>query len=122
VSATAPATPGTVVDAQVAIRGHELEIEDEDEVGAVANDSISVQATVSAVAVGSVTLNVQGRTLTVALPAGLTLPASLVGQTVTVRLRLANDDDNPRRDDDDRDEDHHGGHDRSGPGRGGDDD
>jgi len=50
-----------------------------------------VQATISAVGVGTVTLNVQGQTLTVNLPAGLTLPASLVGQTVTISLSL---DDN----------------------------
>ena len=41
---------------------------------------------------GSVTLNVQGQTLTVNLPAGLTLPASLVGQTVTITLSLKQDD------------------------------
>ena len=32
---------------------------------------------------------VQGQTLTVPLPAGLTLPASLVGQTVTIQLSVA---------------------------------
>ncbi len=46
-------------------------------------------------------LTVNGQTLVVPLPAGLTLPASLVGQAVTVTLELAgpaagagNDDDN----------------------------
>ena len=37
-------------------------------------------------------MNVQGQTLTVNLPAGLTLPASLVGQTVTITLSLKQDD------------------------------
>jgi hypothetical protein len=51
------------------------------------------------VAPGSVTLNVQGQTLTVPLPAGLTLPASLIGQTVTVNLSLGGSDDNQGGDD-----------------------
>jgi hypothetical protein len=123
VSATAPAMPGTVVDAQLAIRNGGVEIEDENEVGAVNANAITVQATVAAVGAGTVTLNVQGQMLTVSLPGALTLPASLVGQTVTVQLRLANDDEN---DNDDNDDDHggdrHGGDDHSGPGRGGDDD
>jgi len=114
VSGTAPATPGTVVSAQVAIKNDELEIEDEDEIGQVANNAITVQATVSAVAAGSVTLNVQGQMLTVPLPGGLTLPASLVGQTVTVQLSLANDDNDNEQGDDDHGGDHHGGGDGGG--------
>jgi hypothetical protein len=87
VSAVAPTTPGTLVDAQIAIRNGELEIEDEDEVGRLAASTVTVQATVAAVAPGSVTLTVQAQSLTVPLPAGLTLPATLVGQTVTARSR-----------------------------------
>ena len=64
---------------------------DEQEVGQSNSSSIPVQATIAAVGVGTVTLNVQGQTLTVNLPGGLTLPASLVGQTVTISLSL---DDN----------------------------
>jgi len=88
---TAPA-PGTIVSAQVGIANGQLDEQDENDVGQVANGSISVQATVAAVAAGSVTLTVQGQSLTVPLPAGLTLPASLVGQTVTIQLSVGGDD------------------------------
>jgi len=89
-STTAP-QPGAVVEAQVSVANGDLEEQDEQEVGQANSSSIPVQATISAVGVGTVTLNVQGQTLTVNLPAGLTLPASLVGQTVTISLSL---DDN----------------------------
>lgn len=89
---TTPPAPGTVVSAQVGIANGQLDEQGEDDVGQVANGSISVQATVAAVAAGSVTLTVQGQSLTVPLPAGLTLPASLVGQTVTVQLSLGGTD------------------------------
>ena len=89
---TTPEAPGTVVSAQVGISNGQLDEEDETEVGQVAGNTLAVQATIAAVAPGSVTLDVQGQTLTVPLPAGLTLPASLVGQTVTVNLSLAGDD------------------------------
>ena len=89
---TTPAAPGTVVSAQVGIANGQLDEEDETDVGQVSGNTLAVQATIAAVAPGSVTLNVQGQTLTVPLPAGLTLPASLVGQTVTVNLSLGGDD------------------------------
>jgi hypothetical protein len=105
---TTPAAPGTVVSAQVAISNGQLDEEDETEVGQVAGNTLAVQATIAAVAPGLVTLNVQGQTLTVPLPAGLTLPASLVGQTVTVNLSLAGDDNQG---DDDNGGDNGGGDD-----------
>ncbi len=77
--------------------------------------SIAVQATISAVGAGTVTLNVQGQTLTVPLPGGLTLPAALVGQTVTINLSLA-PDDNDQGDDDGG----HSGRGHDGDGHGGD--
>ena len=86
-----PSQPGTVVEAQVSVDNGDLQEQDEQEVGQANSSSIQVQATVSAVGAGTVTLNVQGQTLTVNLPGGLTLPASLVGQTVTISLSL---DDN----------------------------
>jgi hypothetical protein len=98
---TTPPAPGTVVSAQVGIANGQLDEQGEDDVGQVANGSISVQATVAAVAAGSVTLTVQGQTLTVPLPAGLTLPASLVGQTVTVQLSLGGNGSNNSQGDDD---------------------
>ena len=107
---TPTTTPGTVVTADVAIANGTLEEEAEDDVGQVASSTIAVQATVKAVAPGSVTVDVQGQSLTVPLPGGLTLPASLVGQTVTLNLSLASDDNEGD------DGDHHG------HGDGGDDD
>ena len=89
---TTQAAPGTVVSAQVAISNGQLDEQGETEVGQVSGNTLAVQATIAAVAAGSVTLNVQGQTLTVPLPGNLTLPASLVGQTVTVNLSLAGSD------------------------------
>jgi hypothetical protein len=101
---TAPA-PGAVVSTDVSIANGQLEEDDEDEVGQVAAGSISVLATIKAVAAGSVTLDIQGQSLTVPLPGGLTLPASVVGQTVTINLSLADDDQG-----DDDGGGHHDGH------------
>ena len=101
---TAP-QPGAIVSAQVSLANGELEEQNEDEIGEVNDDAIHVQATIAAVGVGTVTLNVQGQTLTVNLPAGLTLPASLVGQTVTITLSLKQDDNQG----DDNGGDHDGG-------------
>lgn len=84
--------PGTVVDTQVGITGSgQLDEESEDDVGSVSASTIPVQAVVSAVGIGTVTLTVNGQTLTVQLPAGLTLPSSFVGQTVTLNLSLNGD-------------------------------
>jgi hypothetical protein len=94
-NATPPA-PGTVVDTTVAVKDDgELDEQNENEDGHV-NGTIQVQATITAVGNGTVTLSVNGQSLTVNLPAGLTLPASVVGQTVTFTVSLGNrggDDD-----------------------------
>jgi len=97
-STTTP-QPGAVVEAQVSVENGDLEEQDEQEVGQATSSSIQVQATVSAVGVGTVTLNVQGQTLTVNLPGGLTLPASLVGQTVTISLSLDDNQGDDQNDD-----------------------
>ncbi|TMM08208.1 MAG: hypothetical protein E6F98_16850 [Actinobacteria bacterium] len=70
-----PPSPGTVVqgDQQLGQAGQ-----------------VQVQATVTAVGTGTVTLNVNGQALTIPLPAGLSLPASLVGTQVTLNLSFAN--------------------------------
>jgi hypothetical protein len=115
-STTPTPAPGTVVSTDVSIANGEIEQEDEDDIGQVNASTIAVQATISAVAAGTVTLNVQGQSLTVPLPGGLTLPASLVGQTVTINLSLAGDDANDQGDDGGGDD--HGGH--SGHGHDGD--
>lgn len=51
--------------------------------------TITVQAPVTAVAPGSITVTVNGAPFTIALPAGIQLPASLVGQSVTLTLNLS---------------------------------
>jgi hypothetical protein len=105
--APTPTTPGAVVNETVGVKENgELEQEDEDEVGEVSGN-IQVQATITAVGNGTVTLTVNGQPLTVNLPAGLTLPASLVGQTVTLNVSLRNNNDD---NDDDQGDDDHGGH------------
>ena len=110
---TTPAPPGTIVSAQVGIANGQLDEQDETDVGQVSSNSISVQATIAAVAPGLVTLTVQGQTLTVPLPAGLTLPASLVGQTVTIQLSLGGADNQG---DDDQGDNNSGGDNGGGGG------
>lgn len=81
---TQPA-PGSVVQATVGFdQQGDLDDQGEDVVGQAAN--AEVQATVTAVAAGSVTLSVNGQTLTIPLPAGLTLPATVVGTQVTLKV------------------------------------
>jgi hypothetical protein len=105
---TTPTTPapGTVVSTQVTIQsGGELDEENSDVVGQSNASSLQVTAVVASVGPGTVTLTVGTQTLTVPLPAGLTLPASMVGQTVTLSLDLngQNGDDNGDDNDDNGD-------------------
>jgi hypothetical protein len=58
--------------------------------------SVVVQAQIVSVGAGTVTLLINGAQVPVSLPAGLTLPASLVGQTVSLTLNL--DDQNEQDD------------------------
>jgi len=94
---------GDNVSAQVTISGGQLDEENENDLGPSNAANLQVQATVAAVGQGTVTLTVNGQSLTVPLPAGLTLPASLVGQTVSINLLLANDDQADENDDQDDD-------------------
>jgi hypothetical protein len=91
-------------------------------------DEIEVEALVTGVAPGSITLSVGGHPFTISLPAGIQLPASLVGQTVKLELKLAGaepvaneneqGEDNDQGDNDDQgdngdqrgDDGDHGGH------------
>jgi hypothetical protein len=115
---TAPA-PGAVVSTTVGLANGELNEQDEDEIGEVNANAIQVQAVVAAVGTGTVTLTVQGQMLVVPLPAGLTFPASIVGQTVTISLSLAaNDDDQGGDDSGGGDRGHDGGGDHGGDGGG----
>ncbi len=84
------AQPGSVVNTTVGIQqSGELDEQSENEVGQVSGN-VQVQATVTAVGAGTVTLSVNGQSVTVDLPAGLTLPSSVVGQTVTIGVSLGN--------------------------------
>jgi len=85
---TTPA-PGTVVQETVGIGDTgDLEQENEQEVGT--SSDVAVQAVVTAVGTGTVTITVNGQTLTIPLPAGLTLPASIIGTQITLNLSFAN--------------------------------
>ena len=113
-AADAAPQPGAVVSTTVSVNPTgELDEENEQEVGEAQN--VQVQATISAVGQGTVTLTVNGQTLTIPLPAGLTLPASVVGQTVTLNLSFSNGqvtaEDNDDQGDDDRGDDDSGGDD-----------
>jgi len=110
---TTTPTAGAVVNTTVAVKENgELDEQDENEVGQV-NGNLTIQATVTAVGAGTVTLSVNGQSVTVNLPAGLTLPSSVVGQTVSINVAL---DDN-----DDQGDDDQGGHGGGGDDGGGDD-
>jgi len=100
-SDTTPTTPvtGDNVAAQVTVGDNgQLDEQNEDDLGPSNENAIQVQAVVAAVGTGTVTLTVNGQTLVVPLPAGLTLPSSFVGQTVTLNLSLH--DQNDQGDDD----------------------
>ncbi|MDX6472676.1 MAG: hypothetical protein QOK22_1492 [Gaiellaceae bacterium] len=91
--------PGDVVSSQVTIQNGELDEDSSENLGSSGASALQVQATVASIGAGTVTLTVGTQTLTVPLPAGLTLPASLVGQTVTLSLSLNGDNGNGNGDD-----------------------
>jgi hypothetical protein len=117
---------GAVVDATVGIANGQLTQQAMQVVGQAGQ--VTVQAQVSAVGAGFITVLVNGTPLQISLPAGIQLPASLVGQFVTLNLRLANnnaiaeeedEDENEQEDhDDDHDGHHDGGDDHGGHGDG----
>jgi hypothetical protein len=92
---SAGATPGTVVTSTVAVhRNGQLDQQNETEDGEDCSTTVQVQATVAAVGAGTITLTVNGENITVNLPGGLTLPQSLVGQTVSVDVSINQSSDN----------------------------
>jgi hypothetical protein len=118
---TSPTTPttGDNVAAQVTVGNNgQLDEENEDDFGPSGDNAIQVQAVVAAVGTGTVTLTVNGQTLVVPLPAGLTLPSSFVGQTVTLNLSLHGQND--QGDDDNDNNDNNGSSDGDSSGGGGD--
>jgi hypothetical protein len=126
VAGSAPST-GAVVNTTVGISGGQMTQQQMQVVGQAG--SVTVQAPVTAVGPGTITVTVNGQPLVIPLPAGIQLPASLVGQTVTLTVNLAQSgptaqaeneneaDDNNDQGDDNDDQ----GDDNGGGGGGGDD-
>lgn len=80
--------PGAVVQETVGFDDQgDLQEQAEHQVGQMGQ--VQIQATIAAVGTGTVTLTVNGQSLTIPLPAGLTLPANLVGTTVTLNVSFA---------------------------------
>jgi hypothetical protein len=79
--------PGTVVQQTVSFDQGSLDDQGEQDLGQTGQTQI--QAQVAAVGQGSITLTVNGQPLVIQLPAGLTLPGSLVGTTVTLNVSFA---------------------------------
>ncbi len=118
-NSTSTPAPGTTVDTTTSITSSgQLNLTSLTTGGSVG--SIQIQATVQSVAPGVITLVVNGQAIQFTLPAGLTLPPSLVGQTITLTLNLtganpvatpgqnqADDDEN----DDQNDDENEGGDD-----------
>src|SRR5262249_49640113 len=116
-SATAGPAPGAVVNSTVAIGNGQLTQQSMQVVGSAG--SVTIQAPVTAVGAGTITVTINGQSLTIPLPAGIQLPASLVGQSVTLNVTLsvsgatanADDDDQGEDNDDQGDDDDGGGDD-----------
>jgi len=94
---------GAVVNATVGITNGQMTQQSMQVVGQ--QGSVIVQAPVTAVGPGTITVTVNGQPLTIRLPAGIQLPASLVGQFVTLNLTLAQSGPTARTEDEDEDED-----------------
>ena len=79
--------PGSVVQEEVGIDDQgELEEQNEEVVGQ--EQEAEVQAVVTAVAAGTVTVTVNGQPLVIPLPAGLVLPASIIGTQVALKVHF----------------------------------
>ena len=126
---SAPST-GAVVNSTVDIANGQLTQQSMQVVGQ--SGGVSVQAQVTAVGAGTITVLVNGKPFTIALPAGIQLPASLVGQFVTLNLNLAqleptatpgddNENDNDDQNEDQNDDGNQGQGDKGDQGNGGDD-
>jgi hypothetical protein len=100
---------GAVVNTTVGISGGQMTQQQMQVVGQ--SGAVTVQAAVTAVSPGSITVTVNGQPLVIPLPAGIQLPASLVGQSVTLTINLAQsgptaqEDDQNEADDDDQGDD-----------------
>jgi hypothetical protein len=81
--------PGEIVGATVSIDEHgnvvATSTDDEGQVG-----TAQVQATITAIGTGTITLSVNGQSIVLPLPAGTTVSPTLVGTQVTLTLAFAN--------------------------------
>ncbi len=77
---------GAMVQSTVSFSGDDLEDDDTQVVGTT--NSTQITATITGVTAGAITVTVAGSTtpLTIPLPAGLTLPSTLVGQSITLAV------------------------------------
>lgn len=114
---------GSVVNASVGISAGQLQQRSLQVVGH--DDRVTVQAPVTAVGPGTITVTVNGQPLTLRLPAGIQLPASLVGQSVTLTVEVEVEDENevevenePAEIEDNDQGEHHGGDDGDHGGHG----
>jgi hypothetical protein len=120
VVATQPGTGSVINTTATVTQGGQLNAGSTQVVGKLS--SIQVQAVVTGVGTGTITLSVNGQPLTIPLPAGIQLPATLVGQTVTLNLNLtggqatAEDEDQGDNDDQGDDNDDQGDDDGGGSG------
>jgi hypothetical protein len=110
---------GAVVNSDVDIANGQLTQQSMQVVGQTG--SAIVQAQVTAVAAGTITVLVNGQPFSISLPAGIQLPASLVGQFVTLNLSLAQSDATATAGDDNADENDNQNDDQGGDGQGDDD-
>jgi hypothetical protein len=78
---------GAVVTTNVAIGNGQLTQQSMTVTGSA--NAVTIQAPVTAVGAGTITVTINGQSLTIQLPAGIQLPASLVGQTVTLKVTLS---------------------------------
>jgi hypothetical protein len=119
-TASGPAA-GAVVNSTVAIGNGQLTQQSMQVVGS--SGSVTIQAPVTAVGAGTISVTINGQSLTIPLPAGIQLPASLVGQSVTLNVTLSvsgataqaeNDEQGDDNDDQGQNDDDQGGDDGGG--------
>src|SRR5439155_17599832 len=79
--------PGTVVQDTVNVSSSGTLTQQSSQTLGQANN-VSIEATVTSVGAGTITITVNGQTLTLPLPAGLTLPSTIIGSHVTLSLNL----------------------------------
>ena len=107
--------PGEVVGATVSIdeQGNVVatSTDDEGEVG-----TAQVQATITAIGTGTITVSVNGQSIVLPLPAGTTVSPSLVGTQATLTLTFANGTTVANEDEQGDDNDDQAGHDNGDDG------